>query len=180
MQAARHFLEEVIEESEVDIRLCYQCKKCSSGCPAVSAMDLLPHQVIRQIQYGSRDTVLSSKSIWICLSCHTCSVRCPNDIDFAGIMDSLRHIAIRSGISAGEKAIPLFHRIFLGNIKKMGRIHELSLILRFKLKTGDFFRDAGLGWRMFRCGKIKVMPQRFTETKEVKEIFSAYEKEATR
>jgi len=174
------FLEEVIKEGRVDIRACYQCQKCSAGCPVVSAMDILPNQVIRQIQYGRREKVLGSKSIWICASCHTCSVRCPNDIDFARVMDSLRHIALRSGIGAGEKEIPVFHKVFLDRIKSAGRIHELSLILGFKLKTRDFLKDAGLGWQMFRRGKIKVLPPSFTGGKGVKEIFNAYEKGATR
>lgn len=174
------FLEEVIREGGVDIRACYQCQKCSAGCPVVSAMDISPNQVIRQIQYGKRERVLGCRSIWICASCHTCSVRCPNDIDFAHVMDSLRHIALRSGVIAGEQSIPVFHRAFLDSIKSAGRIHELSLILRFKVKTKDFLKDAALGWQMFRRGKIKLLPQGFRGGKEVREIFSAYEKGAPR
>jgi heterodisulfide reductase subunit C len=174
------FLEEVVEASKVDIRGCYQCRKCSAGCPVVSAMDILPNQVIRQIQYGRREKVLRSGSIWVCASCHTCSVRCPNDIDFAQVMDSLRHIALRSGMNAGEKEVPVFHKAFLDSIKSTGRIHELSLILRFKLKTRDFLKDAGLGWQMFRRGKIKVLPPSLTGGKEVRAIFDAYERGATR
>ncbi len=174
------FLEEVTDASGVDIRVCYQCRKCSAGCPVASAMDILPNQVIRQIQYGRREKVLTCGSIWICASCHTCSVRCPNDIDFACVMDSLRHMALRSGVSAGERSIPVFHKAFLDSIKGTGRIHELSLIIRFKLKTRDFLKDAGLGWQMFRRGKIKLFPRGFTGGKEVKEIFNAYEKGAAR
>ncbi len=99
------FLEEVVKESGVDIRACYQCQKCSAGCPVVAAMDILPNQVIRQTQYGRREKVLGCKSIWICASCHTCSVRCPNAIDFARVMDALRHMALKSGAAAGEKEI---------------------------------------------------------------------------
>jgi heterodisulfide reductase subunit C len=136
--------------------------------------------VIRQIQYGRREKVLGCKSIWICASCHTCSVRCPNDIDFAKVMDSLRHMALRSGASAGENAIPIFHRAFLDSIKSGGRVHELSLIMQFKLKTKEFLKDAGLGWRMFRRGKITVLPQRVKGAGEVRAIFKACEKGAPR
>ena len=178
MQTGSSFLEEIIRESNVDIRACYQCQKCSAGCPVVSAMDMYPNQVIRQIQYGRREKVLGSKSIWVCASCHTCSVRCPNDIDFAKVMDTLRHIALRSGIIAGEKDVPVFHMVFLESIKRTGRIHELSLILRFKLKTRDFLKDAGLGWQMFRRGKIKILPQVYSAGREIKELFNTYEKGA--
>jgi heterodisulfide reductase subunit C len=172
------FLEEVVKASGVDIRACYQCQKCSAGCPVSGAMDLLPNQVIRQIQYGRREKVLGSRSIWICASCHTCSVRCPNAIDFARVMDGLRHIALRSGIAAAEKEVPVFHAAFLDTIRSTGRVHELSLILRFKLKTKSFLKDAGLGWLMFRRGKIKVLPPGATGGKEIKAIFDACEKGA--
>ncbi len=170
------FLSEVIQASGVDLRACYQCQKCSAGCPVAGAMDVLPNQILRHIQYGHREKVLSSSTIWLCASCYTCSVRCPNDIDIAKIMDALRHVAIRSGIKPGEKDIPLFHSVFLDEIKGKGRIHELSLIFRFKSKTRDFLKDAGLGWKMFRLGKIKVLPSTFRGGREIKEIFNVFEK----
>ncbi len=171
-----NFLLEVAQASGVDLQACYQCQKCSAGCPVVEAMDLLPNQVLRHIQYGHRETVLGSKTIWICASCYTCSVRCPNDIDIAKIMDTLRHLALRSGVKPGEKDVPVFHSVFLDEIKSRGRIHELSLILRFKLKTRDFMKDAGLGWKMFRLGKIKLFPSTFRGGREIKEIFNVFEK----
>ena len=170
------FLSEMVQASGVNFQACYQCQKCSAGCPVVDAMDLLPNQVLRHIQYGHRERVLNSKTIWICASCYTCSVRCPNDIDVAKIMDTLRHMAIRSGSKPGEKDIPVFHSSFLDEIKSRGRIHELSLILRFKSKTRDFFKDAGLGWKMFRLGKIKLFPSTLRGGKEIKEIFNVFEK----
>ena len=170
------FLSEVIEASGETLQACYQCQKCSAGCPVADAMDLLPNQMLRHIQYDHRDRVLGSKTIWICASCYTCSVRCPNNIDIAKIMDTLRHLAIRSGITPGEKEISVFHSVFLDEIKSRGRIHELSLILRFKSKTRDFLKDARLGWKMFRLGKIKLLPSSFGGGKEIREIFNALEK----
>ncbi|MGQ9508933.1 MAG: 4Fe-4S dicluster domain-containing protein [Thermodesulfobacteriota bacterium] len=170
------FLSEVMEVSGQNLQACYQCQKCSAGCPVAYAMDILPNQVLRHIQYDHREKVLGSKTIWICASCYTCSVRCPNDIDIARIMDSLREIALRSGIQPGEKEIPLFHSVFLDTIRSKGRIHELSLILKFKSKTKEFFKDVGLGWKMYRKGKIKLFPSKFGGGKELKEIFKDFEK----
>ena len=176
MSSENSFLAEVIRASGENLQACYQCQKCSAGCPVVEAMDLLPNQVLRHIQYGHREKVLGSKTIWICASCYTCSVRCPNDIDIAHIMDTLRQTAVQSGVTPGEKDIPIFHSVFLDEIKSRGRIHELSLLLKFKLKTKDFLKDAGLGWKMFRLGKIKLLPSTFSGGKEVKEIFRSAEK----
>ena len=179
-QGKSSFLSEIVEASGETLQDCYQCQKCSAGCPVAYAMDLLPNQILRHIQYDHRERVLGSKTIWICASCYSCSVRCPNDIDIARIMDTLRTLAIRSGIHPGEKEVPLFHSVFLDTIKSKGRIHELSLILQLKSKTREFFKDAGLGWKMFRKGKIKLFPSRFRAGKEVQQIFSIFEKRARR
>ncbi len=172
------FLSEVNHASGEKIQACYQCQKCSAGCPVVYAMDILPNQILRHIQYDHRERVLSSKTVWICASCYTCSVRCPNNIDIAKIMDVLRNLALRSGAKLGEKEIPMFHSVFLDTIKSKGRIHELSLLIQLKLKTKDFFKDAGLGWKMFRRGKIKLLPSRYRGGKEIQEIFNEFEKGA--
>jgi heterodisulfide reductase subunit C len=170
------FSDVVAKESGESILACYQCQKCSAGCPVAYAMDILPNQVIRMVQFGLRERVLSSHTIWICASCYTCSVRCPNDIDIAKIMDTLRHIALGSGIKPAERDISIFHSVFLDSIKSRGRIHELGLIWQFKAKTRDFMKDVSMGWRMFRKGKIKLFPSKFGGGREIKDIFGRYEK----
>ena len=171
------FSELVAQESGENLLACYQCQKCSAGCPVAYAMDVLPNQIIRMVQFGLRERVLSSNTIWVCASCYTCSVRCPNDIDIAKIMDVLRHIALKSKVKPAEKDIPIFHSVFLDSIKSKGRIHELGLIWQYKTKTRDFMKDAALGWKMFRKGKIKLFPSKFGGGREIKGIFSRFEKE---
>ncbi len=170
------FSEMVAQESGENLLACYQCQKCSAGCPVAYAMDILPNQVIRMVQFGLRERVLASNTIWICASCYTCSVRCPNDIDIAKIMDNLRHIALKARVKPAEKDIPIFHSVFLDSIKSKGRIHELGLIWRYKIRTRDFMKDAALGWKMFRKGKIKLFPSKFGGGREIKGIFSRFEK----
>ena len=77
---------------------CYQCGKCSAGCPVASEMDLLPNQVIRLAQLGLIDELLNCKSIWICASCFTCNVRCPRGVNIAAVMEALRLILLRKNI----------------------------------------------------------------------------------
>ncbi len=170
------FSDLVVQEGGKNLLACYQCGKCSAGCPVAYAMDILPNQVIRMAQFGLREKVLTSNTIWICASCYTCSVRCPNDIDIAKTMDILRHIALRSGVKPAERDIPIFHSVFLDSIKSKGRIHELGLIWQYKAKTRDFMKDVALGWKMFRKGKIKLLPSKFGGGKEIRGIFSRYEK----
>ena len=106
------FLKEIIEASGENLQACYQCQKCSAGCPVAYAMDILPNQILRHIQYDHRERVLSSKTVWICASCYTCSVRCPNNIDIAKIMDTLRSICDSFWDHPGRKrCFPLSFRL---------------------------------------------------------------------
>ena len=152
--------------------LCYQCKKCSSGCPVSVDMDLLPHQILRMIQLDNAESSLHSHTIWICASCMTCTTRCPNEIDIAGIMDSLRHMAVEKKI-VSVKNIAVFHNVFLGEIKRFGRIHELSMIGAYKLLSRQWFQDLTLGIKMLAKGKMKLFPRRIKDLEEVNRLFGA-------
>ena len=167
----KRFRDTVIDSVGEEILACYQCYKCSAGCPVSFAMDLLPHQVIRAVLFGQKEKVLSSKTIWICATCETCTTRCPNDVDIAELMDILRHMALEAKVELGEKNVPLFHEAFMESIRRDGRVHELSMIAGYKIKSKSFFDDVKLGWEMFKRGKLKLLPQRIKENKEVKKLF---------
>jgi len=183
------FLKTVVEKAGEEIFACYQCSKCSAGCPVAFAMDLLPHQVIRSVLFRKREKVLSSRTIWVCASCETCSTRCPNEIDIARLMDVLRQMQRGSGEKPHEPKVPLLHTVFLEAIKRSGRIREMSMLrsyllksgdAREKLKTGEWKNEVKLGLKMFLRGKLKIFPSRCESIKEVREIFKRSEKRKER
>lgn len=88
-------VKKVEDLSGQNIFSCYQCGKCSAGCPITSAMDILPAQIIRFVQLGEVDEVMNSRTIWLCASCLTCATRCPKGIDVAKVMETLRVISLR-------------------------------------------------------------------------------------
>jgi heterodisulfide reductase subunit C len=90
------FITKVQELSGQNLLACYQCGKCSAGCPAVSQMDILPNQIIRLAQLGFKDELLGSRSIWICESCFMCNARCPKGINIAEVIEALRQILLRN------------------------------------------------------------------------------------
>ena len=106
--------------AHLTVTSCFQCRKCSSGCPLSFAMDLFPDQVIRLALLGQEDQVLGSRTIWVCSGCETCTSRCPNGIDIAGVMDWLKGEAARRG-QAVEAEVAAFHRLFLESIRACGR-----------------------------------------------------------
>jgi len=89
------FVQKVQELSGQNLLVCYQCGKCSAGCPVVSKMDILPNQIIRFAQLGLKDELLQSRSIWICASCMTCNTRCPKGINIAEVFEAIRQIILR-------------------------------------------------------------------------------------
>jgi heterodisulfide reductase subunit C len=90
------FVDKVQELSGQNLLACYQCGKCSAGCPAVTDMDILPNQIIRFAQLGLIDELLASNAIWICASCLTCNARCPKGINIAEVIEALRQILLRN------------------------------------------------------------------------------------
>lgn len=78
---------------------CYQCGRCSAGCPVVEEMDIVPSEVIRLLQLGQIHAVLNSKTIWTCASCLQCASRCPKGVEFSNICDALRAIVLRTRLS---------------------------------------------------------------------------------
>ncbi len=89
------FVAKVEELSGQNLLVCYQCGKCSAGCPAVDEMDILPNQIIRFAQLGLKEELLGSRAIWVCASCMTCNVRCPKGINIAEVIEALRQILLR-------------------------------------------------------------------------------------
>jgi len=101
MKRDKDFIRRVEEISGEKLSACYQCGKCSAGCPLVSAMDILPNQAIRLAQLGAEE-VLDFQAIWLCASCLTCAARCPKGVDLARVMEALRLIRLRKNVDRLE------------------------------------------------------------------------------
>lgn len=169
-----------LETMKIDVHACYQCGRCSSGCPVSDFFDLQVMEVVRLASYGMEDILLKSKTIWLCAACETCATRCPNDIEIAGLMDVLRSIALKKGVPPAQPRVPVFHQSFLDSIKHWGRAYEVGMIAGYKLRSGDFMGDMKLGVSMFMKGKLNMLPHSIKEKAEIKEIFSGKGKEYDR
>jgi len=149
---------------------CNQCAKCTAGCPMSFTMDIQPNQIIRLAQLGEADRLLRSKAIWLCASCETCAARCPMSVSVAEVVDVLRQLSRERGLADLSTRVPQFHDAFLASIARHGRAHELESIGVYKAKTRRFFDDIGLGLRMFRQGKLSLLPHRIDGRSEVSRV----------
>ncbi len=162
----------IYQKANIKIADCYQCGKCSAGCPMVFQMDYPPHQLIRLAQLGQKETVLTSQTIWVCVSCFICTTRCPKEVEIAGLMDVLREMSLKEGLAtAGHSKIQAFHRSFLETIERHGRLYEMELIMRYKLRTFKLFQDVGIAPKMVLNGKLKFLPHNIENRDALKDIF---------
>lgn len=164
-------LKAVQEKANVNLSACYQCKKCSIGCPVADRIESPPSEIIRRLQLGAGDELLQTDLIWTCLSCETCFARCPNQINFAAIIDALKSIALEKGVAKPEGDAPLFNRLFLNTVKSYGRAYDLQFIAMYKLGTGNLKQDMDKFPAMLKKGKMAILPPSGADKGKVKRIF---------
>lgn len=159
--------ERIARETGENVFKCYQCQKCTVGCPVADEMDIKPNRMLRLLQYGRDDVVLKSKTIWICAQCQTCVTRCPHTIDLPRIMDVAKQEAERRGIPSPVPMVTIFNDAGTRQIRLIGRMYELGLIGELKLR-GFFAGERALeplkdevrmGLRMMGAGKLSPIPE---------------------
>jgi len=167
------FLKIVEARSGESVSRCYQCRKCTNGCPIAFAMDVRPNQIMRMIQLGLEEEVLRSSAVWICAACQTCTTRCPNDIDIARVMDTLRQLCLEK-YPAAEPKVVKFHQAFLDSVRRHGRVFELGMVARYLLAAREPLAHARDGWEMFKRGKLKFWPSRIKDRREIRRMFEKH------
>lgn len=174
------FLREVERRSGTPVSACYQCHKCSTGCPTGAEMDFLSSQLMRLIHLGADDEALASKGIWMCTSCQACTTRCPMGIDIAAVMDTLRIMAVERNVVGPDARGEQFNRSFLQSVRRHGRVWELGMLTAYKLRSRDIFSDIDKVPRMLAKGKLRLLPRGSGRVHEINEIFRRAEEEDER
>jgi len=171
---------------------CYQCGRCAAGCPqnVPGEMDISPTRVMRLLQLewtfageeaGSQyaQKALAAETPWLCAGCLACTTRCPQGVDIAGTMDVLRQEALRRGVAASTRRardIQALHKTFLAQALSRGRIHEMSMVMGYKLRTGHLLADAHLAPAMLRKGKLHILPGASVDTERLRKAIESLKK----
>ena len=165
------FTQEVQDRSGQNLNRCFQCRKCTAGCPAASWFEWPNHTMLRMIQHGLKDELLNSRAIWLCMTCETCGTRCPNGIHISPIMDALRAMATEENRQSPEREVIAFHKSFLESVRCYGKAHEGSLLGLYKLRTWHLLTDLTVGIRMFVKGKIPIRPSLVKDRSKIEKLF---------
>ena len=87
--------EQILRISGSAVQKCMQCGKCSGACPSYNEMDLHPHQFVYMVRNGNIGPLLESDCFYKCLTCFTCSERCPRGVEPAKVIEAVRLLATR-------------------------------------------------------------------------------------
>ena len=160
-----HAFQERVDDEGGDsakITACMQCGTCSGGCPNVDRMDLTPRTLVLMIQRGEWEKVINSNTLWLCSSCHTCTSRCPRGIRPSEVIEAVKAIAIRQGISNDSTR---FNQIFVNIIQKWGILFEPELIQDYGgLKA--MVEQAPVGIQLVLKGKLSPFPAQVKNKKQ--------------
>jgi heterodisulfide reductase subunit B len=162
--------ERIQEELGQNVYLCYQCIKCSSGCPMSEFFDWQPNQIMRALQFGDQEIAFQSHTPWLCASCQTCSTRCPQGLDITGIMEFLTREALLRGFKPKVMSVAHMNKAFMNEVRLWGRAYELGLMAEIKLRTMNLFEDLDLGARMIAKRKMAFLPHPARPPKNVKPV----------
>ncbi|MDH7511473.1 MAG: 4Fe-4S dicluster domain-containing protein [Clostridiales bacterium] len=159
------------------IKKCIQCGTCTGSCPVSYTMDVMPREIIALFRAGAMESILNSRTIWICASCYACTVRCPMGIKVTDILYALKRMAMEKELFPKRFPIFVLSKSFVYLINRYGRSYEAGLLLLYYLKTNPLklFSLLPLAYRLFRKGRIAPFPARIKKRKELSAILAEAE-----
>jgi heterodisulfide reductase subunit B len=169
-QISNHIAQRIQEEIGQNVYLCYQCIKCSSGCPLGEFFDWQPNQIMRGVQFGDEEIAFESETPWLCASCQTCTTRCPQGLDITAIMEFLTRESLLRGFKPKVMDVSHVNKAFMNEVRLWGRAYELGLMVEMKLRTLNLFADLDLGVKMIAKRKLSILPHLVRPPKNVKPV----------
>jgi heterodisulfide reductase subunit C len=159
------------------IKKCIQCGTCTGSCPVSYTMDIMPREIIALFRAGDIESILNSRTIWICASCYACTVRCPSGIKVTDIMYALKRMAMEKKLFPKRFPIFVLSKSFVSLINRYGRSYEAGLLLLYYLRTNPLklFSLLPLAYRLFRKGRITLLPKKIKKRKELSAILAEAE-----
>jgi len=155
---------------------CIQCGVCTGSCPVASQMEYPPRKIIALIRAGMRDEVLSSNSMWFCLSCHLCGCRCPRGVKPTDLAHALESLATQQGYRVKGTRTPAMYRSFVSSIKANGRVHEFGMMFRYYLTTNPLaaLKMLPVGLKLFLHRRMPLMPKKVEGKDDLSQIIQKF------
>ena len=158
------------------IKECIQCGTCSASCPSSAAMEYGPREIIAALRAGMLDRVLNANTVWMCVSCYSCAVRCPAGIPFTDIMYELKRLELEKGLSKDSHAATMA-KAFAECVDRHGRNAEAELIRNYYLRTNPLkvLGQIPLTMRLFVRGRLEILPHNIKGLEGLRKMMAAIE-----
>lgn len=143
------------------IKQCLQCGTCSASCPSSGAMEYGPREIIASLRAGMLDRVLNSRTVWLCVSCYSCTVRCPAGIPFTDIMYELKRLEVDKGLAKDASGATMA-QAFAEVVDQHGRNVETMLLRKYYLRTNPWkaLAQIPLAMKLFFRGRLELFPRK--------------------
>ncbi|MGB9853304.1 MAG: 4Fe-4S dicluster domain-containing protein [Candidatus Bathyarchaeales archaeon] len=103
--------EKVLAKTGRGVTDCFQCMKCTSGCTALKLLELKPHEIMRLVEWGFLEELVTSDIIWACATCLKCTERCPQKASPYHTIMALRNIAVEKEVKVPEAYLKAISKI---------------------------------------------------------------------
>ncbi len=98
------------------VRTCLQCGTCNGVCPFGFLMDFPPGKMIAALRAEMFDRVMTTDTIWMCVSCYACTQACPAKIPLTpGLMTRAKEEMLLAGNIPAELQAALENSQRYGN-----------------------------------------------------------------
>jgi heterodisulfide reductase subunit C len=156
------------------IKSCLQCGTCTGSCPLSYLMDITPRELIAMFRAGDINSIMKSRTIWVCTSCYSCQTRCPASIKVTDIIYSLKRMAMNRKVYPKKFPVHSLSDSFIKSMKSFGRLNEPRLMLYYFLKTGFWkaFSFIPLGLKMAGKGRLEYKPSKIKDLKGLEKIIN--------
>lgn len=169
---------EVVAQVPGDARLnrCIQCGSCGGSCPAGADMDWTPRGLFALIAANHREEAIAANTMWYCVSCYRCAVRCPQEIHITDLMYALKRMATQEGArpTTPSPEARSLSRTFADQVERYGRSFELGLIALHHLRMHPVqaSRMTPVGWFLLKNKRMDLRPHRIKGVKQLRAILA--------
>jgi len=117
-------------------------------------MDFGPRQLFAMAREGDMREVLHANTMWFCVSCYHCVVKCPRGISITEHMYSLKKMAMEIGIKP-PRMLDLYQS-FNAPVEKHGRLTDVAAMAGYGLRHPvAAFKNIPLGMKLVAKNRLE-------------------------
>ena len=137
-------------------------------------MEYGPREIIAALRAGMLDRVLNANTVWLCVSCYSCTVRCPAAIPFTDVMYELKRLEVDKGLSKDASGATMA-KAFAETVDQYGRNAETKLLRKYYLRTNPLkaLAQVPLAMKLFFRGRLGLFARKIKGLEGLNKMMAA-------